>query len=110
MSLSCSNLWFLNVFSICGRYRLSRRKQVIEEHFDTADRQDDWPPRYNIAPPQPVPVIRQKPKEPIREVTLMKWGLVPYWSRDPSVVESTINAKSETAATKPGRVARLFPI
>ena len=39
---------------MCGRYRLSRRKQIIEEHFDTAPWDDDWSPRYNIAPTQPV--------------------------------------------------------
>jgi putative SOS response-associated peptidase YedK len=86
---------------MCGRYRLSRRKQIIEEHFDTADWQDDWSPRYNIAPTQPVAVIRQHPKEPVRQISLMKWGLIPNWSRDASIASSTINAKSETAATKP---------
>lgn len=86
---------------MCGRYRLSRRKQLVEEYFDTADWQDDWSPRYNIAPTQPVPVIRQHPKEPVRQISLMKWGLIPYWAKDPSIAMSTINAKSETAATKP---------
>jgi len=86
---------------MCGRYRLSRRKQIIEEHFETADWQDEWSPRYNIASTQAVPVIRQHPKEPVRQVSLMKWGLVPHWSKDPSIAASTINAKSETAATKP---------
>lgn len=61
---------------MCGRYRLSRRKQIIGEHFDTADSQDDWSPRYNIAPTQSVPVIRQHPKESdvdaIAEVLLKK--------------------------------------
>jgi len=86
---------------MCGRYRLSRRKQIIEEQFDTADWKDDWSPRYNIAPTQPVPVIRQHPKEPIRQISTMRWGLVPYWAKDPSVTTGTINAKSETAARKP---------
>jgi putative SOS response-associated peptidase YedK len=35
---------------MCGRYRLSRRKQLIEEHFDTSRGDEDWSPRYNIAP------------------------------------------------------------
>jgi putative SOS response-associated peptidase YedK len=91
-------VWKLDM---CGRYRLSRRKQIIEEHFDTADWQDDWSPRYNIAPTQPIPVIRQHPKEPVRHVSLMKWGLIPHWARDASIATSTITAKSETAATKP---------
>ena len=49
---------------MCGRYRLSRRKQLVEEYFDTAvSGEEDWNPRYNIAPTQPIPVIRQNPKE-----------------------------------------------
>jgi len=86
---------------MCGRYRLSRRKQVIEEYFETADWQDDWSPRYNIAPTQPVPVIRQHPKESIRQISMMRWGLIPNWAKTPSIATNTINAKSETAATKP---------
>jgi 2-iminobutanoate/2-iminopropanoate deaminase len=59
---------------MCGRCRLSRRKQIIEEQFDNADWQDDWSPRYNIAPTQPVPVIRQHTKEPVRR------GIMPrFW-------------------------------
>ena len=53
------------------------------------------------APAQPVPVIRQHPKQPVRQVSLMRWGLIAHWSKDPSIATSTINAKSETAATKP---------
>jgi putative SOS response-associated peptidase YedK len=62
---------------------------------------DDWSPRYNIAPTQPVPVIRQHPKEPIRQISLMKWGLIPSWAKSAFDAASTINARSETAATKP---------
>jgi putative SOS response-associated peptidase YedK len=86
---------------MCGRYRLSTRKQVIEEYFDCKPWEDDWNPRYNIAPTQPVPVIRQHPKERVRQVSLMKWGLIPHWAKDPSIAATTINAKSETAAEKP---------
>src|SRR5579871_2259876 len=86
---------------MCGRYRLSRRKQIVEEYFDIGDWQDDWSPRYNIAPTQPVPVIRQHPKEPLRQVSFMKWGLIPNWAKDRSIATGTINAKAETAATKP---------
>jgi putative SOS response-associated peptidase YedK len=86
---------------MCGRYRLSRRKQIIEEYFESAPWDDDWNPRYNIAPTQPVPVIRQHPKEPVRRISLMRWGLIPHWAKDCSIAASTINAKSETAATKP---------
>jgi putative SOS response-associated peptidase YedK len=86
---------------MCGRYRLSRRKQLVEEYFDTADWQDDWSPRYNIAPTQPIPVVRQNPREPVRELSLMRWGLIPSWAKDASVAARMINARSETAAAKP---------
>lgn len=86
---------------MCGRYRLSRRKQIVEEYFDTVSGEEEWTPRYNIAPTQPVPVIRQHPKEPVRELSLMRWGLIPHWAKDPAIAQNTINAKSETAATKP---------
>lgn len=88
-------------FPMCGRYRLSRRKQIIEEYFDTSDWQDDWSPRYNIAPTQSVPVIRQHPKEPVRQISTMRWGLIPHWAKDASGAAGAINAQSETAATKP---------
>lgn len=86
---------------MCGRYRLSRRKRIIEEHFDTVDWQDDWNPRYNIAPTQPVPVIRQHPKEPVRQISTMRWGLIPSWAKDTSGAARMINARSETAHSLP---------
>jgi putative SOS response-associated peptidase YedK len=86
---------------MCGRYRLSRRKQLIEESFDTAPWEDDWSPRFNIAPTQPVPVIRQHPTKPVREISLMSWGLVPNWSKSASSAAGMINARAETAAAKP---------
>ena len=61
---------------MCGRYRLSRRKQLIEQYFDCSG-EEDWSPRYNIAPTQLVPVIRQHPQEPHRMFSLMRWGLIP---------------------------------
>jgi len=45
MEMICNNLF------MCGRYRLSRRKQIIEEHFDTISGGEDWTPRYNVARP-----------------------------------------------------------
>jgi len=86
---------------MCGRYRLSRRKQIVEEYFESMSDEPDWSPRYNIAPTQPVPVIRQNPEKPVRELSLMRWGLIPSWSKDPSGAASMINARSETASTKP---------
>src|SRR3984885_10282897 len=85
---------------MCGRYRLSRRKQLVEEYF-AASGVDEWSPRFNVAPTQPVPVIRQHPKGPVRELSLMRWGLIPSWAKASSVAASMINARSETASTKP---------
>jgi putative SOS response-associated peptidase YedK len=86
---------------MCGRYRLSRRKQIIEEQFEAQPWDGDWSPRYNIAPTQPVPVIRQHPKEPFRQISTMRWGLVPSWAKDTSGAARMINARSEAAASKP---------
>jgi putative SOS response-associated peptidase YedK len=86
---------------MCGRYRLSRRKQILEEHFDSVGGTEDWNPRYNIAPTQLVPIVRQNSKEPVRELSLFRWGLVPRWAKDPLVAAKMINARSETASTKP---------
>lgn len=46
-------------------------------------------------------MIRQNPKEPVRELSLTRWGLIPHWSKDGSGAAGTINARSETARTKP---------
>jgi putative SOS response-associated peptidase YedK len=81
---------------MCGRYRLSRRKQIVEERFDAAG-DEDWEPRYNVAPTQPVPIIRQHPKEPKRVMSLVRWGLIPSWSKDASGAAKMINARAETA-------------
>jgi putative SOS response-associated peptidase YedK len=91
----CHNLF------MCGRYRLSRRKQLVEEYFGGVSGAEEWSPRYNIAPTQSVPVIRQNPKEPARELSLMRWGLIPSWAKDPLAAAKMINARPETAATKP---------
>src|SRR5947209_2055373 len=86
---------------MCGRYKLSRRKQIVEEYFDCGSEELDSVPRFNIAPTQPIAVIRQHPKEPVRVLSPMRWGLVPFWAKDPSVGASMINARSETARDRP---------
>ena len=86
---------------MCGRYRLSRRKQLVEEYFGTDVSEHEWAPRYNIAPTQAVLLIRQNPKEPIRELSLARWGLIPSWATDSSVGARMINARSETASARP---------
>lgn len=84
---------------MCGRYRLSRRKQLVEEYFGAVSEDDDWIPRYNIAPSQPVVTIRQDAREPVRRHSTMRWGLIPSWAKDPSIGYKTINARAETVET-----------
>ncbi len=86
---------------MCGRYTLRHQPQEITERFDvdsTAEFDDVTEPRYNIAPTQMVPIIRQTEA---REMVGCKWGLIPFWAKDPAIGNKLINAKSETLAEKP---------
>jgi putative SOS response-associated peptidase YedK len=58
-------------------------------------------PRYNIAPTQPVATVRTARGSGDREMVFLRWGLVPSWSKDPSIGSRMINARSETVADKP---------
>src|ERR1039457_5381470 len=59
---------------MCGRYRLSRRKQILEEQFAAISDDADWRPRYNIAPTQFVPAVRQNARSTNREISMIRWG------------------------------------
>ena len=87
---------------MCGRYRLSRRAEILASYFYAENEGMDWEARYNIAPTQTVPVIRQDPQEPIRRASLMRWGLVPNWAKDVTVGPRMINARAETAGGEAG--------
>jgi putative SOS response-associated peptidase YedK len=60
-----------------------------------------WVPRYNIAPTQEVAVVRYDLERARRTLGALHWGLVPSWADDPTIGNRMINARSETAATKP---------
>jgi putative SOS response-associated peptidase YedK len=83
---------------MCGRFTLRTPARDLVEVFELL-REPELSPRYNIAPTQNVAVIRQDGK--IRQLSLMRWGLVPTWSKDPKAGPPLINARSETIATKP---------
>jgi len=85
---------------MCGRYRLSAKERYIRDHF-SLDEDPSWAPRYNIAPTQQVPIVRQNRNEPKRTFSLVRWGLIPSWAKDRTIGFKTINAMSETAAEKP---------
>jgi putative SOS response-associated peptidase YedK len=85
---------------MCGRYRLARKKEILAEVFD-AGNDVDWSPRYNLAPTQSVPVVRQDASRPIRSLSLVRWGLIPFWAKDAKTGYKMINARAEQIAEKP---------
>jgi putative SOS response-associated peptidase YedK len=85
---------------MCGRYRLTAKERYLRDHFGL-DEDPTWTPRWNIAPTQFVPIIRQKSTTTRRSFDLVRWGLIPSWAKDASIATKTINAMSETAADKP---------
>ena len=89
---------------MCGRYGRRADKQRIAEWMQTHDTsvfdETYLAPSYNIAPTDIQPIVRLN-REGHRELTVMRWGLVPYWAKDSKIGFSTINAKAETVATSP---------
>jgi putative SOS response-associated peptidase YedK len=83
---------------MCGRYELSSHPAVIALAFGLPF-PPDLRPRYNIAPTQQVPIIREN-SEGTRELVQVRWGLVPRWAKDPSIGARMINARAETLATR----------
>jgi putative SOS response-associated peptidase YedK len=61
----------------------------------------EWTPRYNIAPTQTVAAVRSAESGDGRELSLVKWGLIPSWAKDAKIGNSLINARADTVATKP---------
>ncbi|HEV2498312.1 MAG TPA: SOS response-associated peptidase [Terriglobia bacterium] len=83
---------------MCGRYRLSAVER-IEERLGLDDPDVELHPRYNIAPSQQVPIVRQFGG--VRTLSIFRWGLVPFWAKGLSIGYKTINARSETVMQKP---------
>lgn len=85
---------------MCGRFTLISSAEDLVEQFQLFE-VPSLSPRYNIAPSQPVATVRQSPGNGGRELALLRWGLVPFWAKDPSIGARMINARAETAAEKP---------
>lgn len=83
---------------MCGRYAVTLPPEAMREAFAYRE-QPNFPPRYNIAPTQPVPVIRLD--EGRRQFILMRWGFIPGWVKDPKTFPLVINVRSESARNKP---------
>ena len=85
---------------MCGRFTLRAPADQLALLFGLSD-EPVTVPRYNIAPTQPVALVRMNASLQEREWALAIWGLIPSWSKDPSIGSRMINARSETVAEKP---------
>ena len=84
---------------MCGRYAFFSPAEAVKRVFGV-DAIPLLEPRYNVAPTQAVPVVRER--EPgQREVALLHWGLVPSWAKEKAIGNRMINARAETLAEKP---------
>lgn len=84
---------------MCSRYSLTSPSEAVRAYFATKNGLE-FPARYNIAPTQPVLIVRRTPAGE-REQHLVRWGLIPSWVKDPGAFTTILNARSETAAEKP---------
>ena len=87
---------------MCSRYSLTSPPEAVRSYFDTLPF-EDFPPRFNIAPTQPIHIVRTAAAGagPDRELVLVRWGLIPGWVKQPAEFSTLINARSETAIEKP---------
>ena len=83
---------------MCGRFTLTLDPGELQELLGLGPFAHIVQPRYNIAPSQPIPIVKDARE---RSVELYKWGLVPFWADDPRIGYRMINARSETAQEKP---------
>jgi putative SOS response-associated peptidase YedK len=85
-----------------GRYARRSDKQRIANQFAVfGPSLPDFGPSWNVAPQTFQPVIRLNRDTGEREIEMMRWGLIPFWAKDPSIGLRTINAKAETITTTP---------
>ena len=98
---------------MCGRYASTRDPATLAVDFDAVDQTDGGAPGagYNVAPTTPVfSVVARHPRDAegvpdpdrtVRSIRVMRWGLVPHWAKDPGIGSRLINARAESAVTKP---------
>ena len=83
---------------MCGRFALYSDPFTLARRFE-AEALPELRPRYNIAPTQNIPIVREE--EGKRRFALARWGLIPHWAKDVKIGYSMINARAETVASKP---------
>ena len=84
---------------MCGRFSVALSATTLASHFNVQE-SVVWKERYNLAPSQEILTLVQ-PAGRAREIRRMRWGLIPFWAKDPSIGNRLINARAETVATKP---------
>lgn len=90
---------------MCSRYSLTTPAEAVRAWFG-ASGDHEFPPRYNIAPTQPIVIVRHDVHAQ-RSLVLVRWGLIPSWAKNPEKLSTLINARAETAAEKPSFRAAL---
>jgi putative SOS response-associated peptidase YedK len=83
---------------MCGRFVITSPPAALRQIFGYVE-QPNFPPRHNIAPTQPIPVVIVE--NGVRHFRLMRWGLLPAWVKDPRKFTLLINARAETVKEKP---------
>ncbi len=84
---------------MCGRFAFYSPSEAAAALFGVSA-SVEVKPRYNIAPTQLIAAIRDGDNRE-RELVMLRWGLVPFWAKDPSIGNKMINARAETVAEKP---------
>ncbi len=84
----------------CGRYTLHKTPQELADHYNLAKKPKELRPNYNVAPGQTMPIVVET-DEGQRDLQLMRWGLVPSWSKDPKIGYRLINARDDKLFTSP---------
>jgi putative SOS response-associated peptidase YedK len=84
---------------VCSRYSLTTPAEAVRQLFKLGA-VDPFPPRANVAPTQPVSVVRLDAKGE-RAFELVRWGLIPAWVKDPAKLSTILNARAETVLEKP---------
>jgi putative SOS response-associated peptidase YedK len=83
---------------MCGRHAIISTPQVMRAMFGYGEL-PNFPPRYNVAPTQPIPIVRLRDGK--RSFALMRWGMLPSWVKDPKTFPLLINARGESVLEKP---------
>jgi putative SOS response-associated peptidase YedK len=83
---------------MCARYVITSPPNAIRALFGY-DELPNFPPRYNVAPTQPIPIVRLANGK--REFALVRWGFIPAWVKDPKKFSLIVNARGESVLEKP---------